>query len=270
MLHEEAPCTCGLLYGSCGGGCSLLFAGGHHHYYKQCGDGEAGAFGGGPYGGSSVDCTLSLGTPSTRRAEATGGRGMYWEQPGCNGNSRQHQESAAAAPANASARRCANCDTTSTPLWRNGPRGPKVRANAPYPAGPALWLDRSFRLLSYILNLRARCLVRMLNNHLLPVQSLCNACGIRYKKEERRAAAAAVAPTTVPASDGGMEYAAYGYAARQPQQWGCYGPAAASFGMFGDAGAEDGPCLPWGLGVMPPSPAFGASVREMPSLFQYY
>ncbi|MCD7454515.1 hypothetical protein HAX54_025136 [Datura stramonium] len=44
------------------------------------------------------------------------------------------------------ARRCANCDTTSTPLWRNGPRGPK---------------------------------------------SLCNACGIRFKKEERRASAAA-------------------------------------------------------------------------------
>ncbi|EMS58453.1 hypothetical protein TRIUR3_22123 [Triticum urartu] len=35
------------------------------------------------------------------------------------------------------------------------------------------------------------------------------------------------------------------------------------------AAAEDGPCLPWGLGVMPSSPAFG-SVREMTSLFQYY
>jgi hypothetical protein len=78
-----------------------------------------------------------------------------------------------------------------------------------------------------------------------------------------------VAPTAL-ASDGGVEYA-YGYP-RQQQQWGCYGPAvakAASFGMFGDAAGEDGPCLPWGLGVMPSSPAFGA-VREMPSLFQYY
>jgi hypothetical protein len=106
------------------------------------------------------------------------------------------------------------------------------------------------------------------------LQSLCNACGIRYKKEERRAAAAAVAPTAL-ASDGGMEYAAYGYARpQQPQQWGCYGPAvakaAASYGgMFGDAAQEDGHCLPWGLGVMPSSPAFG-SVREMTSLFQYY
>ncbi|OEL27906.1 hypothetical protein BAE44_0011074 [Dichanthelium oligosanthes] len=241
MLHEAAPCTCGLLYGSCGGGCSLLFAAAadHHHYYRHCGgDGEA--YGSGHYGGS-VDCTLSLGTPSTRRAEA-GARapaapsgGLHWEAPVPSCNGRQQQESAAArvpAEANASgARRCANCDTTSTPLWRNGPRGPK---------------------------------------------SLCNACGIRYKKEERRAAAAAVAPAaSALASDGGAEYASsYGYA-RQPQQWGCYGPAAvakaASYGMFGDAGGEvDGPCLPWGLGVMPsPSPAFGA-VREMPSLFQYY
>jgi hypothetical protein len=46
--------------------------------------------------------------------------------------------------------------------------------------------------------------------------------------------------------------------------------AAASYGgMFGDAAQEDGHCLPWGLGVMPSSPAFG-SVREMTSLFQYY
>ncbi|KAJ1284645.1 hypothetical protein BS78_03G221100 [Paspalum vaginatum] len=239
MLHEAAPCTCGLLYGSCGGGCSLLFAaaaaaGDHQHYYsRHCGgDGEAAAaaFGAaaGPYGSaSSVDCTLSLGTPSTRRAEA-GARGVHWDAPVPsanvnNGGGARQQEGGA--------RRCANCDTTSTPLWRNGPRGPK---------------------------------------------SLCNACGIRYKKEERRAAAAAVAPAALGSDGGVVDYASsYGYA-RQPQQWGCYGPAAvakaASLGMFGggDAAAEvDGPCLPWGLGVMPSSPAFG-TVREVPSLFQYY
>lgn len=49
--------------------------------------------------------------------------------------------------ASSAGRKCANCDTTTTPLWRNGPKGPK---------------------------------------------SLCNACGIRYKKEERRTAACAV------------------------------------------------------------------------------
>jgi hypothetical protein len=134
MLHEAAPCTCGLLYGSCGGGCSLLFAAaaaGADHYYKHCGGGGGGdgeAFSGGPYGGS-VDCTLSLGTPSTRRAEAGAAArapaGLHsWEAPApsCNGGRQQE-----ARGAEAGARRCANCDTTSTPLWRNGPRGPKVR-----------------------------------------------------------------------------------------------------------------------------------------------
>jgi len=108
----------------------------------------------------------------------------------------------------------------------------------------------------------------------LPSQSLCNACGIRYKKEERRAAAA-VAPAPAP-----QEYACGGYARQHqhqqpPQpQWGCYGAAAAksaSFGMYGgdvvDA-AADGPCLSWMLNVMPSSPAF--AVRERPTLFQYY
>ncbi|KAI4330378.1 hypothetical protein MLD38_028670 [Melastoma candidum] len=117
---------------------------------------------------SSVDCTLSLGTPSTRSAtgyeperRSSGGSCMpnfCWDlfqhpkqyssptnnigngNSGCGGGN-----SFADRNDSLLARRCANCDTTSTPLWRNGPRGPK---------------------------------------------SLCNACGIRFKKEERRAAAA--------------------------------------------------------------------------------
>ncbi|CAH2076408.1 unnamed protein product [Thlaspi arvense] len=97
-----------------------------------------------PY--ASVDCTLSLGTPSTRlcnddderRFSSHSTKSLGWDflhgakKGGGGGN-------------NILARRCANCDTTSTPLWRNGPRGPK---------------------------------------------SLCNACGIRFKKEERRASTA--------------------------------------------------------------------------------
>lgn len=149
MLQELAPCTCGMLYGSCGGGCggaaaaasafSLLFpmAGGQY-YYRQCG-GVAEEDSRSPYGGggAAVDCTLSLGTPSTRRAEAAVA-GLPWDQsslqPSCNG--RQEMSGAAAprtepsggagAAAASAPRRCANCDTTSTPLWRNGPRGPKV------------------------------------------------------------------------------------------------------------------------------------------------
>ncbi|KAL6848921.1 hypothetical protein ACP4OV_021504 [Aristida adscensionis] len=222
MLQELAPCTCGgLLHaagaGGCGGRCggaafSLLFpmaAAGQCHYRDE--EVEGGG------GGAPVDCTLSLGTPSTRRAATTASAAACGKEPG------------RGSPA--AARRCANCDTTSTPLWRNGPRGPK---------------------------------------------SLCNACGIRYKKEERRAAAA-VAPAPAPAPDGAAgAYACGGYARQQPAQWGCYGPAAAaksaSFAMYGDvvdaAAAADGPCLSWMLNVMPPSPAF--AVRDRPTLFQYY
>ncbi|KAK4410258.1 GATA transcription factor 18 [Sesamum angolense] len=75
------------------------------------------------------------------------------------------------------------CDTTSTPLWRNGPRGPK---------------------------------------------SLCNACGIRFKKEERRATAAAAT------SSGGAAHGAHlvdaqhmmnGASWAQPHKTPCYSSA---------------------------------------------
>ncbi|KAL5704642.1 hypothetical protein ACHQM5_023035 [Ranunculus cassubicifolius] len=127
---------------------------------------------------SSVDCTLSLGTPSTRQSTSgynfmdhhhvnhrastsstsTGSKKLSWDifqtkkQPSSSGsksNNRAGNNTSNGDPL--LARRCANCDTTSTPLWRNGPRGPK---------------------------------------------SLCNACGIRYKKEERRAANSSSTTTT--------------------------------------------------------------------------
>ncbi|KAL5754641.1 hypothetical protein ACOSP7_022861 [Xanthoceras sorbifolium] len=125
---------------------------------------------------SSVDCTLSLGTPSTRlttedddqkqrirhdqrRSSSSCMPNFCWDflqtrnspyppqtthnKPSRGGANTSTNNNSANDPL--LARRCANCDTTSTPLWRNGPRGPK---------------------------------------------SLCNACGIRFKKEERRATAA--------------------------------------------------------------------------------
>ena len=266
MLQELAPCACGGFYaGGCGGRCagaaasafSMLFPAGAEqcYYYKEEEDGP-------PYGGGPVDCTLSLGTPSTRRAEAGAGAGGHARAAG--GAAPCKESSGRGSPA----RRCANCDTTSTPLWRNGPRGPKVRARRSHslisrvaPPGAAtprhaLHARREFDLTEF--------------PFAVPSQSLCNACGIRYKKEERRAAAA-VAPAPAP-----QEYACGGYARQQPPQpqWGCYGAAAAksaSFGMYGgdvvDA-AADGPCLSWMLNVMPSSPAF--AVRERPTLFQYY
>ncbi|KAK9165515.1 hypothetical protein Scep_000706 [Stephania cephalantha] len=138
----------------------------HHHGYQSP-----------PASSAVVDCTLSLGTPSTRHIDyekAIGsthsGRSsksnLCWDLFHQSGNKRSSCSSSSSTSSSCSslksrgsgtssstvlnnlngdpllARRCANCDTTSTPLWRNGPRGPK---------------------------------------------SLCNACGIRYKKEERRA-----------------------------------------------------------------------------------
>lgn len=138
-------CTCGL-YHSQSNSFSMLFPMPNHHISFD----ETDMY---PFTApsSSVDCTLSLGTPSTRlceddekriRHESRTGSCMsnfcwdilqnnkntpYPPQPpktsrGSNSNSNNNL-------ANNDpllARRCANCDTTSTPLWRNGPRGPKV------------------------------------------------------------------------------------------------------------------------------------------------
>ncbi|KAL1215520.1 GATA transcription factor 19 [Cardamine amara subsp. amara] len=95
---------------------------------------------------ASVDCTLSLGTPSTRLCNDDGERRFSSHTSNALGWDFLHgSKKGGGGGNNLLARRCANCDTTSTPLWRNGPRGPK---------------------------------------------SLCNACGIRFKKEERRASTA--------------------------------------------------------------------------------
>ncbi|KAL2527903.1 GATA transcription factor 18 [Forsythia ovata] len=101
---------------------------------------------------SSVDCTLSLGTPSTRVSNDNENRrsNFGWNMAPPPSSANRNHRGGSNSNVNSGgdpllARRCANCDTTSTPLWRNGPRGPK---------------------------------------------SLCNACGIRFKKEERRATAA--------------------------------------------------------------------------------
>lgn len=94
---------------------------------------------------ASVDCTLSLGTPSTRLTEDDEKRrrsgssvsNYCWDllqtkqapsAPQTHKTSRGGNNGGNNNAVNDPllARRCANCDTTSTPLWRNGPRGPKV------------------------------------------------------------------------------------------------------------------------------------------------
>ncbi|KAE8655089.1 GATA transcription factor 16 [Hibiscus syriacus] len=155
------PCSCGLF--QCQSNCSWLFSMLDH---RSCDETNMYPF---MSSSSSVDCTLSLGTPSTRlsddddkqiRHERTSGNpcmsNYCWDLFQNKNAPYSHQTAKDSRGSNGNSsnssgndplltRRCANCDTTSTPLWRNGPRGPK---------------------------------------------SLCNACGIRFKKEERRASAA--------------------------------------------------------------------------------
>lgn len=221
----------------------------------------------------SVDCTLSLRTPSTRQTmapsavnvssssssctPATSNSKFYWNV--LQGKQAQQQAAALGAggsPRNVSgrgstskvnvradpllARRCANCDTTSTPLWRNGPRGPKVRVR----------LSLSLPLCIYVSD----------TDWTVPVvQSLCNACGIRYKKEERRA--------ILTERNDQNNYANHGwrYASQLPNQ-----PNSPSItGDFrlldNELGHEmiGGPCLSWRLNLSPDFP-----VGDMTSLVQ--
>ncbi|XP_059624673.1 GATA transcription factor 18-like [Cornus florida] len=177
------PCGCGL-YHSPTNCFSMLFSMPHEENIYP--------FTSSPSSSSpSVDCTLSLGTPSTRLTtndndnKRSGSNScmpnFYWDilQSKTTSTTNSHSPTTPHKSSRGScgggggsnsggggssdpllARRCANCDTTSTPLWRNGPRGPK---------------------------------------------SLCNACGIRFKKEERRANAAAIAANGGGAASGMME-----------------------------------------------------------------
>lgn len=103
------------------------------------------------------------------------------------------------------------------------------------------------------------------------MQSLCNACGIRYKKEERRAAAAATAPSPslcLPSSSAATEQSlGYGYYPQTPQQYspwgGCYAPTSTVSAEDVDG---DLPYHSWRLKLVPPPAKFSA-VR--PGLFQY-
>ncbi|OVA18733.1 zinc finger protein [Macleaya cordata] len=168
--NQVGPCSCGLFHTSSSNNSSFsMFFSNPNKPYDEFND---------PYSmttssSSSVDCTLSLGTPSTRKSNTNNNNSIkrssassIWDifqtkqlpssTPSSHSKSGSRGVNSSANLNNLNgdpllARRCANCDTTSTPLWRNGPRGPK---------------------------------------------SLCNACGIRYKKEERRASSTTTTTTT--------------------------------------------------------------------------
>ncbi|XP_019154709.1 PREDICTED: GATA transcription factor 19-like [Ipomoea nil] len=172
MMHRcSSSCSCGMYNQSSNdysaGGFSMFFSSppanqnyNHYYYNEEAPDYDQTLYS--SSSSSSVDCTLSLGTPSTRLTSAN-------ERPPSESrrslSSSSHKSGRGGGGGGGGAdplvtRRCANCDTTSTPLWRNGPRGPK---------------------------------------------SLCNACGIRFKKEERRASAAAAAAAANGGGAGGMD-----------------------------------------------------------------
>ncbi|XP_038883344.1 GATA transcription factor 18 [Benincasa hispida] len=149
QCYSAGECSCGGFYGQQGSYFSMPT---YNNYYET----EHYSF----ESSSPVDCTLSLGTPSTRmteydekrREEQHPASNFTWDLPRTkhphSSKTTRRGANSGADKSNANAdqmfaRHCANCDTTTTPLWRNGPSGPK---------------------------------------------SLCNACGIRYKKEERKAA----------------------------------------------------------------------------------
>ncbi|KAK6924363.1 Zinc finger, GATA-type [Dillenia turbinata] len=167
------PCSCGVFHSQTSSSFSMFFSMPNNHHRSSAVDEYSTEMH--PFTSSLVDCTLSLGTPSTRltseeeqkrRRPGSCMSNFCWDifqakQQNPTSTTHAFHKATRSGNTNSSittnsvndsllARRCANCDTTSTPLWRNGPRGPK---------------------------------------------SLCNACGIRFKKEERRASAAAATTT---------------------------------------------------------------------------
>jgi hypothetical protein len=99
------------------------------------------------------------------------------------------------------------------------------------------------------------------SNVYLWMQSLCNACGIRFKKEERRASAAASTTTNNGASSGGItepnhmlsHHNTSWYAHSQTQKMPCYSPAIGNEFRFiedNDRDSDTGiPFLSWRLNV---------------------
>ncbi|AET03916.1 putative transcription factor C2C2-GATA family [Medicago truncatula] len=159
-------CTCGMFHPQTNSNYSLIYS--NYQQHDHCDFDPYSYTTPSSSSSSSVDCTLSLATPSTRLSEDQDKRNrrsslanFFCTKSSNTKHNSQSQSKSNNIGSNSNndsllARRCASCDSTSTPLWRNGPRGPK---------------------------------------------SLCNACGIRYKKEERRANAAVA---TTAATNGGI------------------------------------------------------------------
>ncbi|KAI9089236.1 hypothetical protein K1719_029515 [Acacia pycnantha] len=127
--HVMGPCTCGLFHGQTTSFSMLFSMPNHKSYGGDCDNMYS--FAATSPSSSSVDCTLSLGTPSTRLSQDEEKRHRHdprsvsnfcWDLLQSKHNSESHTKSARnTSTSNSSnndpllARRCANCDTTSTP-----------------------------------------------------------------------------------------------------------------------------------------------------------
>lgn len=135
-------CTCGMFHPQTNSNYSLIYSNyqQHDHYdfdpYSYTTPSSSSS--------SSVDCTLSLATPSTRLSEDQDKRNrrsslanFFCTKSSNTKHNSQSQSKSNNIGSNSNndsllARRCASCDSTSTPLWRNGPRGPKVKIHYQY------------------------------------------------------------------------------------------------------------------------------------------
>lgn len=89
---------------------------------------------------------------------------------------------------------CTDCKTTKTPLWRGGPAGPKVGCSSSAFCSDFFFYLRVFSICRFLFSLESlsrlvifMCLIS-LSGWVLGFcyfQSLCNACGIRYRKKRR-------------------------------------------------------------------------------------
>lgn len=113
----------------------------------------------------------------------------------------QEQKQPSSSPdnnSNGTIRVCADCNTTKTPLWRGGPRGPKVLKFPVF----FFFLIQTLSLKSNLKSMKTiatQFFIKIFNWSFslwsIWLQSLCNACGIRQRKARRAAAAAAAAAT---------------------------------------------------------------------------
>ena len=132
--HVMGPCTCGMFHSQTTSSFAMFFSMPNHKpppYDDSDNIYDYSSFT--PSSSSSVDCTLSLGTPSTRFSKYEEKRSCHERRSVSNfcwdllqskhNNPQSHSKSSRTTNTTDPllARRCANCDTTSTPLWRNAP-----------------------------------------------------------------------------------------------------------------------------------------------------